>query len=766
MGSMIKKVCVIGAGTMGSGIAAQVANAGLEVLMLDVCSDGSNRNIVAESSLERIRKTNPPLLMSPGNIKKIQVGNIDDDLDKIKDCDWVVEAIVERLEIKKSLYRSLLPHLKKNALVSSNTSTIPISLLMDGLPDSLKKQFCITHFFNPVRYMRLLELVSGHETDLSVMDILADFCDRRLGKGVVRCRDTPGFLGNRVGVFAMQAAIFEATELGLSVEEADAIFGRPMGIPKTGAFGLYDLIGVDLMADVVRSLRSILPPDDDFHAISGENDLINSQIEKGFIGNKGKGGFYKFDDGRKYSLDLNSGKWNATATQVPELSRRGEVDGISALIEGDDKLSQFAWNVLARIFTYSAGLIPVVTRSPQDIDDAMKLGYNWVHGPFEMMDLLGTSLIVEKMEKEGWDIPPFLREAAGESFYKVQDGALNIRNWNGQYTPVKLPKGVVRFHLLRRILDPVFENESASLFHLDSGVRLVEFHSKANALDAASMEIVAMAGSDPGPGIIVHNDAQHFSAGVNLERFLEMIRNEDWGGIDSFLIEFQNGCAALKYCDAPVVGAPSGLAVGGGYEVLAHCDKVVAHANTIFGLVETVVGLVPGGGGVKETYWRWFQRTGDWEKAAFNTFNQIGAGRTGSSPKLAANLEYFVLGRDVEVMNRDRLLDAAQKSIQELSKNYSPRRKPKFTLAGGGVYEQMMLQLEEGRNKGIYFSHDVTVASAVAKIVTGGRGGKKQEVCEADMLRFERENFIDLAKTPDTLARIVAMLDGKGALRN
>ncbi|MCF6321649.1 MAG: 3-hydroxyacyl-CoA dehydrogenase family protein, partial [Rhizobiaceae bacterium] len=287
------KVCVIGAGTMGAGIAAQVANAGLDVLLLDVAGEGDDTNAVAQKSLERIIKSEPPMLMQPANVEHITIGNIRDDLAGAGDCDWVVEAIVERVDIKRALYRDLMVHLSEDAIVTSNTSTIPIAHLMEGMPAGLRRRFCITHFFNPVRYMRLLELVRGEDTEAQVMKVLAEFCDEKLGKGIVECADTPGFLGNRVGVYAMQSAIHEAIEMGVSVEEADALFGRPMGIPRTGAFGLYDLIGLDLMADVVRSLRAILPPGDAFHEVGGENALINSQIEKGFTGNKGKGGFYR-----------------------------------------------------------------------------------------------------------------------------------------------------------------------------------------------------------------------------------------------------------------------------------------------------------------------------------------------------------------------------------------------------------------------------------------------------------------------------------------
>lgn len=757
---------MIGAGTMGSGIAAQVANAGDEVLLLDMPSSEGERNSVLQRSLERIEKSDPPLLMKPDNIERITIGNIEDDLPKISDCDWIVEAIVERLDIKRNLYNSLLPHLKADALVSSNTSTIPISLLMEDMPKSLRERFCITHFFNPVRYMRLLELVKGEETDPNVIDTLADYNDRSLGKGVVECADTPGFLGNRVGVFAMQAAIHEATELGLDIEDADAIFGRPMGIPKTGAFGLYDLIGVDLMADVVRSLRSILPQGDPFHAVGGENELINSQIEKGFTGNKGKGGFYAEIDGEEKALDLSSGKFRTRIKELPALAMSAEKEGVASLLKGDDKLSIFAWRVLAHILNYSASLISEVTQTPQDIDDAMKLGYNWIKGPFELIDEIGIATFVSRLEKEEWHVPQLLRETKGEPFYKVKNSELKVRHANGDYKKVNLPDGVVRFHLTKRTLEPVSRNESASLYHLDNGIRLVEFHSKANALDASSMAVVRQAAQNPGRGIIVHNDAQHFSAGVNLERFLEMIDAKAWDGINAFLLDFQEAVEQLLYCEVPVVGAPSGLAIGGGFEVLAHCDHVVAHTNSVMGLVETLVGVVPGGGGVKETYLRWYKRTGDWEKAAWNTFNQIGYGQTGTSPDLSAKLAYFEPDRDEKVMNRDRLMESAVFAIDRLSEDYKPREKPEFVLAGGEVYSELVAFLEKGREKGWFFPHDVTVASEIARIVTGGINSEKTKVTEKDMYRFERESFIRLAKTDLTRARIYGMLREGGPPRN
>ncbi len=770
--TQIRKVCVIGAGTMGAGIAAQVANAGLEVLLLDQFSDGDQPNKIVISSLQRIMKSDPPLLMEPSNIDLIDVGNIDQDIERICECDWVVEAIVEQLDIKRELYRSLEPHLKPGTLISSNTSTIPISFLVEGMSEEFRQKFCITHFFNPVRYMRLLELVRGEETASQTTDRLSRFCEEALGKGVVECADTPGFLGNRVGVYAMQAAIHEAIQSGIKIEEADALFGRPMGIPKTGVFGLYDLIGLDLMADVVRSLRAILPEGDDFFAVGAENPLINTQIEKGYTGNKGKGGFYAVIDGENCALDLETGDWRPRNFDFTGSQIFHGGSGLRALIDGDDRLSRFCWNVIARILIYSASLLPHVTQSPQDIDDAMKLGYNWNKGPFEMLDEIGVEWFVAKLKSENRNVPAYLEQSDQGAVYRVIHNDLQVRHWcenssaQSAYRSIALPDGVIRFHLMRQCLSPIQENESASLFHLEDGIRLVEFHTKANALDGDCMAIISKAASDPGPGIIIHNDAQHFSAGVNLEGFLSRMTANDWQGIDEFLADFQQAVRALLYCGAPVVGAPSGLAIGGGYEVLAHCDAVIAHSNSVMGLVEPLVGLIPGGGGVKETYYRWFQRTGDWEKAAWKTFSQISYGKTGSSPALSAELAYFLPQRDQEVMNRDRLIGEAQSLVHNLSRDYQPRISPDFVLAGSGVFDAMQSFLDEGVAKGKFLPHDARVGQAIACVLTGGPGENKAQASEQDLFDLERANFIRLAKTPETMARIKSMLSGNGPVRN
>jgi 3-hydroxyacyl-CoA dehydrogenase len=409
----IRQATVIGAGTMGLGIAGQLVNADVDVLLLDIPSEGTNRNAVAERALERLLDKNQPGLLHKDKLQRITIGNIEDDLHLIVDSDWIAEAVVERLDIKRSLYRQIDSFRKKGSIVSSNTSTIPISLLVEGMPESFRQEFAITHFFNPVRFMRLLELVRGEDTLQEVIDCLGEFCDSRLGKGVVVCNDTPGFLGNRVGVFAIQTALHAAFRSGLKPEEADAVFGRPMGVPKTGVFGLYDLIGIDLMSDVVKSLVSILPQSDAFHAVSAEIPVMVRMIGEGLTGNKsGKGGFYRFENAEdatsRQTLDFESFKYREFDRNKPSAAVEAELAGdFTLLLERDDHIGQYAWEVLSHTLCYAAELVPDVNESLVAIDDAMKLGYNWLQGPFEMIDALGVDAFINRLESEGRAIPDF-----------------------------------------------------------------------------------------------------------------------------------------------------------------------------------------------------------------------------------------------------------------------------------------------------------------------------------------------------------------------
>lgn len=404
-----KRIAVIGAGTMGSGIAGQIANAGQKVLLLDLTTQAT------DYALERLQKSEPAPLHQRGNVDLIETGTIEADFDKLAECDWIVEAVVERLDIKRDLYKRLDAVISDDCIVTSNTSTIPIKLLVAEMPLAFRQRFAITHYFNPVRYMRLLELVRGADTRADVMERLSRYNDEILGKGVVPCNDTPGFLGNRVGVFALQVGMDEAFKQGLCIEHADALMGRPMGIPKTGVFGLYDMIGVDLMSDVVDTLGDILPENDVFHAVGRSNNpanaLIDRMIFEGFTGLKsGKGGFYREDQ----ALDLTSGALRPRITELPALAQKAanaQQDGLETLpmmIEGAEPHHQYCRNFLGRVLAYAAALIPDVTGTPQDIDDAMKMGFNWIRGPFEMIDALGADVVIKLAQDAGCTIPQAL----------------------------------------------------------------------------------------------------------------------------------------------------------------------------------------------------------------------------------------------------------------------------------------------------------------------------------------------------------------------
>ncbi|MCH8159987.1 MAG: enoyl-CoA hydratase/isomerase family protein [Proteobacteria bacterium] len=767
----INKAAVIGAGTMGLGIAGQLANAGVDVLLLDIPAEGENRNAHGERAIERLLDENQPGLTHRDNLERITIGNIEDDLDKLADADWIAEAIVERLELKKALYKKIDAVRKRGSIVSSNTSTIPISLLVEDMPADFRAEFAITHFFNPVRYMRLLEIVRGADTHAAVIECLETFNESRMGKGIVVCNDTPGFLGNRVGVFAIQTALHAAFRLGLKPEEADAIFGRPMGIPKTGVFGLYDLIGIDLMSDVAKSLVSILPAGDMFHEVSAEIPVMKRMIEEGHLGNKGtKGGFYRDADGGRQTLDFENFSYREHDDNKPAVATDAELAGdFTVLFANDDVYGQYAWEILSNTLCYAASLIPDVNESLVSVDDAMKLGYNWLQGPMEMIDAIGVDQFIARLEKEGRDVPPFVRTAAGKSFYRVSDGALQYLRADGSYTELKRAAGVTRFSEERRKLQPIMENAVASYFALPGELGLVEFHSKANTLNGDSMLLLQDAvqhATDNFKGLIIHNDAAHFSCGVNLRDVLNFITNADWEGLDQFLDHFQQTLLAMRYAPIPVVAAPSGLSLGGGFEVVLHADKVIFHANSVTGLVETLVGVVPGGGGVKETLYRWSERNDDVVKGAWDTFMNIGYGKTARSPLEAEPLTMFRKGIDSFVMNRDRLLDTAVDAILKMAESYTVEKRAPLAMPGRDVWQEMIEWLGKARSKGHLTPHDVTTGAQIAMIVTGGNIDAGTMLSENDICDLERKAFLTLARTNETRVRIEHMLEHGSPLRN
>ena len=765
---IFSNIAVIGAGTMGSGIAAQIANAGLPVLLLDLPCRPDQQVSPAEQAIQKLLKSEPPQFMHPSLAAKITTGDMEADFDKLAKCDLIIEAVIEQLPVKQSLYKRLYETISEDCVITSNTSTIPISLLTAQMPADFCARFAITHYFNPVRYMRLLELVSGAETKPEILDRLAEFNDQMLGKGVVRCQDTPGFLGNRVGVFALQVGLHEALASGIALEDADALIGRPMGIPKTGVFGLYDLIGIDLMSDVVKSLATILPEGDAFHKVGFAPELVQQMIKDGYTGNKGRGGFYREgDDGREVRVIAKGGVdkgWAAASGQLPAAAMRAaeyqarQAEPLDAIFEDNSNEGAFARRVLLRILSYAASLVPEITASAQDIDDAMKLGFNWQRGPFEMIDAVGIERIKALATQMALPLPEQLSQRS-QPYYRAENGQLEIEVAGAGYQPVSLPDGAMRFSMLRRSTELLETNDAASLYRLEGDLRLIEFHSKANALNDLSMQIVQAAASDHGRGIIVHNDAQHFSAGVDLNHFQALIKVRDFDEVDAFLNRFQQAVKALKYAPVPVVGAPSGLAAGGGFEVLMHCDKLVVHTNSVLGLVEAGVGLVPSGGGVKESYLRWYAKTGDWDEAAWKVWMQIGYGRTGSSPQLSAKFEYFREGHDIAVMSRDRLLARAIAETKALATGYQPSKVPKVRLASHSLIEKMDSFMQDGVDKGMFTAHNKVVAMAIATIIVADDG---QDAVSDEQTLYDRERraFLHLSRTDASADMIANMLAG------
>ena len=769
----IKKVAVIGAGTMGSGIAGQVANAQVEVWLLDLPNaDAENVNALSQRGLERLRETEG--LMSKDFESFIHIGNTRDDFHQLADCDWIAEAVVERLDVKKDLYKKIDQVCHAKAYISSNTSSIPIRLLVEDMPTSFRQRFAITHFFNPVRFMPLLELVRGEDTSQQVMHDLGNFCDKELGKGVINCLDTPGFLGNRVGCFAIQCALLAAVEMGLSPVQADAIYGRPMGIPKTGVFGLYDLIGIDLMSDVAQSLLNTLPATDPYHAESKQIPLMLEMIENGQTGNKQGHGFYRTLDGERQVIDLNTGEYAAASRINLSIALKSEQQGVIHLLQDDSIYGEFAWRVLSRTLSYAASIIPEVGNGPVGIDNAMKLGYNWIKGPFELIDEIGVDYFIDRLHNDNRKIPPFLAEAAGSTFYRVENSQLQARQMGGGWAEISSPSAGARFNEKRQTLTPRNSCDVASWFDLD-GMAIVEFHSKANALDADSMAILADAidhveASDM-RGLIIHNDAQHFSCGVNLQAVRAFFQAEDMHGLDKFLDHFQQTVHRLSVADFPVVCAPVGMSLGGGFEVVLHAKQVICHANSTMGLVESGVGLIPGGGGCKETLYRWVEQLGDPEdisEAAWKAFMNLGYGRTCSSPILARQ-QAMLRSNDRFLSNRDRLLPEAIQAIELATTGASEQKafhRPSLAVPGTEVFIAMVTWLRKAHADGNLTPHNVVVATELARIVSGGDVPAGTMMSEQDFYDAERTAFLKLVATEATRERINSMLDKGVVVQN
>tara|TARA_B100001996_G_scaffold381592_1_gene371333 strand:+ start:1486 stop:3708 length:2223 start_codon:yes stop_codon:yes gene_type:complete len=726
----INKVVVIGSGTMGSGIAAHLCNANIPVVLLDLKTE------IADKAKERILKSKPPLLFDKKKINSLTTGNITDNFNNVDDADWIIEAVVERIDIKHSIYEKIFKKRKKDSIVSSNTSTIPLKILSEKLQDKDKKDFCITHFFNPVRYMGLLEIVRDKLNNQEKINSLKDFCEKKLGKGVIICGDTPGFLGNRIGVYAMQVAMTEAIKMNLSVEEADAVFGRPMGIPKTGVFALYDLIGIDLMQDVLASFKKELSKEDEFQKVASDIPIIKKLVETGYTGRKGKGGFYRINKTKDKkileALDLKKHEYSP----AKKIDLNIDKVNILELINRNDKYGKYALSVISKIILYSSSLISQITDEYNDIDEALRLGFNWSMGPFEMLESIGLQNFFSKVNDI--DKNKFLKNLKDKK-------VTNFYDQRQKYTKIetlgKIKKTVIKLE----------KNDSAEIFRFKD-FNIVEFKTKANALDYNSMDALKKATDKP---LIIINESMQFSAGVNLNYVMEFIKKNDLRSVEKFIKHFQETCKHLKYCKNPVISAPSGLALGGGEEVLLQSNYVVTHTNIVMGLVETIVGLVPAGGGCKELLWRWTQTNeakSDPDYAPLKVFDIIGYAKTATSPQESKPLLFLDKNHEV-IINRNELLPAAR-SLLKKKVEMSPPKECKFKLSGQNVRKKMHKILEELYNNKKILDHGMIVGKELAYVLSGGDTALDKEIDEDQMYKLELNSFMKLIETKKTQERI------------
>lgn len=770
----IEKVAVVGAGVMGASIAAHISNAGCEVLLLDIVPENaSDRSVIAKSAIDKLLKAEPSPFMHKNNARLIVPGNVEDDLQKLADVDWVIEAVIEYPGIKKSLYRKLDGVCRKDCLISSNTSTLPLSLLMEGMPDSFRRRFMITHFFNPPRYMRLLELVSGPDTDAGLLAAASRFADINLGKNCVVCHDTPGFIGNRIGIYWTLCGLHEAIDLGLTVEQADAVISTPFGIPKTGIFGLLDLVGLDLVPHILASMAQALPKTDAFHEMSQLPEIVQNMIDEGYTGRKGKGGFYRLNkvDGKNIKESINLATGNYAPSEKPDIGTLVESQkaGYQKFFSTSDLAVFYAWRVLSKTLSYAANSVPEIADDIVSIDAAMRDGYNWTFGPFELLDQIGVSWFVDKLQSERRPVPPLL--AMKQPLYKTDAGRLENINLSGNYRSVARAEGTQLLSDFKLQNPPVLHNRSASLWDIGDGLACLEFHSKMNTLDMEIMDLIRKSIDKVGSefkALVIHNEGEHFSAGANLGLLMTAIHHHDWNGVEHLIRTGQQTYKALKYAPFPVVAAPTGLALGGGCEILLHCDAIQAHAELYMGLVEVGVGLIPGWGGCKEYLHRWLafpKKPGGPIPPVVKAFQTISMATVSKSAVDAKEL-LFLSKNDGITMNKYRLLADARAKALSLAQNYTPPEPPVYKLPGKTAKILLGMGVKAFHLLGKATDYDVVIADKLATVLSGGNADMTAPLTEDDILALECEAFVDLVKQPGTLARLDHMLKTGKPLRN
>ena len=794
----IRNVAVLGSGVMGAGIAALLANAGCDVMLFDIVPDGAgDRSMLARQGIEKQRKAKPASgFTHPRNAKRVKAKNLEDDLGDLATCDWIIEAVLEDVRVKHKVYAQIDAHRKAGCIVSSNTSTLPLSVLIEGMPEHFSQDFCITHFFNPPRFLPLLELTGGESCTPAHLDRLEHFADIRLGKGVVRCKDTPGFLANRIGIFWMMAGLLKALEHGISVEDADAVMGKPLGVPKTALFGLFDLIGIDLMPHIAKAMLATLPKGDRFRELYEEPALVRQMIDEGYTGRKGKGGFYCMEkqDGRKVKLakSLSDGSYAPAKKSTLESLNVSKAHGLAGLVAHEDVGGVFAKDVLVHTLHYAASLVPEISDDILNIDAAMRLGFAWTYGPFELIDKLGdgnvtgAAWLAQACQEAGLDVPPILEAARAHGFYREEAGHTHYITQQGEYAAIDVPPHAYMLRDAVRGASPVLRNGSAQLWDIGDGIACLQYTTKMNTMDDGVLEMIGRSIEKVGAefqGLVIASDDDKFSLGANLGFFMYLANLADWRGLSSVIQGGQRALMGLKYAPFPVVASLSGMALGGGCETILHCDAVQAHIESYPGLVEVGVGVIPGWGGCKEMLLRGFNR-------AQVSAGALAAGRAparpmaqGAMPVVTQAFETIMLAKVASsaeeaqdlgmlndhsriTMNRQRVLPDAKALCLSLAKDYAPPQPTPMHLPGASGHAALMMAIDGFRQSGKATPHDAVIGEHLAHVLTGGGADILDEVSEQDILQLEHDHFIELVKSTATRARIQHMLETNKPLRN
>ncbi len=784
----IRRVAVLGAGVMGTGIATHLANAGIDSLLYDMKQGGPDPSALARKAIAAAQKAKPAPLFRASDAERVRACNYDDDAALLGTCDWIVEVVVERLDIKKKVFDWVAANRKPGSIVSSNTSGIRLADMAASMPEEMRRHFLVTHFFNPVRYMRLLELVVGPETDPAVASKMADFGDRVLGKGIVWCKDTPNFIANRVGTYGMASVFRHMQEAGLSVAQVDAIFGTPMGRPASAVFRTADIVGLDTLVHVFENLHAYLT-DDDERDIFRVPEQVRTLVAAGRTGEKVGAGFYKKvkgADGKSEILAYDFAKSDYVPQEKVRFDSLGKAkkaetpaEKVRAVVWGDDPASKAAWRVTADTLIYAAKRIPEIADDVVNVDRAMRWGFGWDLGPFETWDAIGVERSVAKMQEEGREVPRWVLDmlASGRTSFYAREGSTQTQAARaGGVQPVPQYEGQIFLADLKAENKTIERSVSADLVDLGDGVLGLEFHSKMNALDDVIIGMYAKALDKLDAGefdalVVGNQDPRAFCAGANVLMILMGAMQGQWAQMEVQAKALQDLVMRAKYSPKPVVTAPFGLTLGGGAEVTMHSSATVASGELYMGLVEAGVGLIPGAGGCKEMVVRHLGNVPqdvDYDPNPFvqAVFQKIGMAKVSTSAEEARDLG-FLRPNDRVVTNPDRLIAEAKKTARGLADSgYVPPRPRTVKVPGTTGRAAIELALYQMKNGGFATEHDVVVGTALAHVVCGGDVPWGTVRTEQDLLDLERESFLKLAGTPATQARMQHMLQTGKPLRN